>query len=333
MHPIGKPGEWVRVITEVLSGLSMWRRYGVAQRPSFCLGFSPTGIARLITLLVVALVMVSPGAAGAQPRDAGRVGDLGDAPASGDRSGPVNLDLDYFRGYLHDTRHMAASALAWRPADWLRLSLVVGVTLRLADEDGDLKVWMQNKRSNSTNTVAAVGRPFGDGRYVLPALGTLYCYGRLSGNGRAQRVALLGCESVVISGAITGAVKYLSHKRRPSSVETDEIPWGGPAASTAHLSFPSGHSACAFAVGTVFAKEYEDTPLVPLLAYTAATLCAYSRVNDNAHWVSDVVVGSVIGHLTARAVVARHGGVRTTRLGLEPVLGERGTGLSLSYRF
>jgi len=318
---------------EGLSGRGMWRRYGSAQRPSFCLRLTPTGIARLLTLLLVALVTASPRAVGARPQGAGWARDSGGAPASGDRSGPEKLDLDYFRSYLLDTRHMAASALAWRPADWLRLSLVLGATLRLADEDGDLKVWMQNKRSCRTNTLAAIGKPFGNGRYVLPALGTLYCYGRLSGNDRLHRTALLGCESVVISGAITGVVKYLSHKRRPPSVETDDIPRSGPAVSTAHLSFPSGHSACAFAVGTVLAMEYEDTPLVPRLAYTAATLCAYSRVNDNAHWVSDVVVGSVIGHLTARAVVGRHAGVRTTRLGLEPVLGERGTGLSLSYRF
>jgi membrane-associated phospholipid phosphatase len=247
--------------------------------------------------------------------------------------GDIRLDQEYFKGYLYDTRHIAASALDWRPADWLRLSLLVGATLRLADEDDDIKTWLQSRRSPRTDAVASLGRPFGDGRYALSALGALYCYGRLSGNHKLQRTALLGFESAVISGAVTGVVKYLSHKRRPSSAETDEVPWGGPAASGAHLSFPSGHSACAFAVGTVIAMEYEERPLVPLLAYSAAALCAFSRLNDNAHWMSDVIVGSAIGHLTARAIVNRHCAGRESRLDLEPLLSGRGMGLSLCYRF
>jgi membrane-associated phospholipid phosphatase len=249
------------------------------------------------------------------------------------QSGDVRLGPAYFRGYLSDTGSIASSALAWRPADWLRLSLMVGATLRLADEDDDIKTWLQSRRSPRTDAVASIGKPFGDGRYILPALGVLYCFGRSSGNDRLQRVALLGVESAAVSGVITAAMKYLSHKRRPSAVEGDEIPWGGPAASTAHVSFPSGHSACAFAVATVIAMEYEEERFVPVLAYGAAVMCAFSRLNDNAHWMSDVIVGSAIGHLTARVIVGRHSGGGESHLGLEPLFNNRGTGLSLTYRF
>jgi hypothetical protein len=245
----------------------------------------------------------------------------------------VKLGAKYFRGYLSDLGGIVSSTLAWRPSDWLKLSLMLGATLRLADEDEDIKDWLQKRRRSSTNTVAAIGRPFGDGRYVLPGLGVLYCYSRLCGDNRLRRTALLGFESAVVSGAITGAIKHLSHKRRPSSAEVDEVPWGGPAASAAHVSFPSGHSACAFAVSTVIAMEYEEKTLVPALAYGTAVMCAFSRLNDNAHWMSDVIVGSAVGHLTARAIVRRHCGGSDGRLALEPLLSNRGTGLSLSYRF
>jgi membrane-associated phospholipid phosphatase len=249
------------------------------------------------------------------------------------QSDDIRFDLAYLRGYAHDTGGIAASALAWRPADWLKLSLVVGAALRLADEDGDIKIWLQRRRSGRTDALAVVGKPFGDGRYALPALGALYFCGRLSGNERLRRTALLACESAVISGLFTQSIKYLSHKKRPSSVDTDDIPWRGPAASTAHVAFPSGHSACAFSVCTVIAMEYGDNSFVPPLAYAAAALCAFSRLNDNAHWMSDVIVGSAIGHLTARAIVSRHGGRGPSRLGVEPLVSRRGTGLSLSYRF
>jgi membrane-associated phospholipid phosphatase len=210
---------------------------------------------------------------------------------------------------------------------------MIGVTASLAEEDGDLQVWIQSRRSGDLDKLARVGKPFGDGRYVLPSLGLLYCLGRMSGSERARETALLGLESVVVSGAITGAMKLLSHKHRPSSGRSEDVPWGGPALSTSHLSFPSGHSSCAFAVGTVVAMEYGDYPLVPHLAYGAAALCAFSRVNDNAHYLSDVIVGSVIGHLTARYVVGRHGRIYKSRVAIRPHVSHRGPGLALSYTF
>jgi len=42
------------------------------------------------------------------------------------------------------------------------------------------------------------------------------------------------------------------------------------------------------------------------LAYGIATLTALSRVNDNAHWASDIFFGAVIGYFTAKAIIAQN---------------------------
>jgi membrane-associated phospholipid phosphatase len=47
------------------------------------------------------------------------------------------------------------------------------------------------------------------------------------------------------------------------------------------------------------------------LAYGIATLTALSRVNDNAHWASDVFFGAIIGYFTAKAIMALNNGVRS----------------------
>lgn len=293
---------------------------------------------RLGISLVIAVVICSALLVGAQQSSGSENGgrDYGFiAPGGPGQSGDIGLDLAYFRGYLTDTKNVVASALPWRPSDWLKVSLVVGATLMLADEDEDIQSWLQGRRGDDSNLLAELGKPLGDGRYALPALGLLYCYGRFSGNDRVRRTALLGVESAVVSGAITGAIKYVSHKHRPTSSQVDDIPWGGPAFSAAHLSFPSGHSACAFAISTVVATEYRDNAFVPPFAYGAAALCAFSRLNDNAHWLSDVVVGSLIGHFTARAIVARRGcgTANQSRFRIGPHITDRSTGLSLSYSF
>jgi hypothetical protein len=241
--------------------------------------------------------------------------------------------MSYFKGYVSDARAIVTSPLAWRSTDWLKFSLIAGVALTVAQEEDDIQHWMQDNRSDDSNIVAGITEPLGNGKYAVPALGALYCYGRLFGDDRARRAGLLSIESVVISGAVTAAVKYLSHKHRPGAIQADEIPWEGPGLSTANLSFPSGHSACAFAIGTVVASEYGDNAFVPPLAYGAAALCAWSRLHDNAHWVSDIIIGSAIGHFTGRAVVGLHGGGGEGDFSLVPAVNETGAGLSLSYKF
>jgi hypothetical protein len=128
----------------------------------------------------------------------------------------VPLNVKYLKGYISDTKAIAVSPLSWRPSDFLSLSLAVCAALTLADEDRDIQAWVQSNRSDDSNMVADLARPIGDGKYALPALGVLYCYGRFTGNDRVRRTALLSLESIAVSGAITGAVKYVTHKQRPA---------------------------------------------------------------------------------------------------------------------
>jgi len=73
-----------------------------------------------------------------------------------------------------------------------------------------------------------------------------------------------------------------------------------------HASFPSGHAAYTFAVaGGIDAVTRGWLPAAA--AYTVATATALSRVYDDKHWLSDIVVGSVLGatvsHFTATRVL------------------------------
>lgn len=68
-------------------------------------------------------------------------------------------------------------------------------------------------------------------------------------------------------------------------------------------SFPSGHTASAFAFATGVALE---SPARGVLVAPLAVTLAYSRLHVGAHWLSDVVGGAVIGSgiaLLGRALV------------------------------
>jgi membrane-associated phospholipid phosphatase len=70
--------------------------------------------------------------------------------------------------------------------------------------------------------------------------------------------------------------------------------------------FPSGHTATAFSIATVFAMQYKDKPAVPIISYSAAALVGISRLTEHQHWASDVFAGAVIGYLCGRQVVSHY---------------------------
>jgi membrane-associated phospholipid phosphatase len=59
-------------------------------------------------------------------------------------------------------------------------------------------------------------------------------------------------------------------------------------------------------MATVVAMQYQKSVWVPIVAYTVATAVALSRVTENKHWLSDSLVGSVLGHVIGRLVVRNH---------------------------
>lgn len=103
-------------------------------------------------------------------------------------------------------------------------------------------------------------------------------------------------------------------------------------------SFPSGHTAEAFAGAAFLAREYGyRTPWVSIGAYAAATAVGACRVLNNRHWLSDVLVGAGIGMLSTELVFRTHknhwgraGHDRAVEV--DPFFGYGASGLSLSYR-
>ena len=94
-------------------------------------------------------------------------------------------------------------------------------------------------------------------------------------------------------------------------------------------SFPSGHATQAFAVATVIAEHYEQ-PWVKVASYTLASAVAYSRLNSNSHWASDVVAGAAIGIFVGETVVHLNANRSLT---LTPMVGPDVNGLELTWSY
>ena len=66
-------------------------------------------------------------------------------------------------------------------------------------------------------------------------------------------------------------------------------------------SFPSGHTAIAFASAEFLRMEYKDVSVwYGIAGYTVATAVGGLRVYNNRHWFSDVLTGAGVGILSTQ---------------------------------
>jgi undecaprenyl-diphosphatase len=125
----------------------------------------------------------------------------------------------------------------------------------------------------------------------------------LVGGHSGRRAAVQGLTSVAMTSAVVNlAVKRVGRRQRPDR-SGEDVPIARHVSMPTSLSFPSGHSAAAFAFATGVGNRL---PVVAVPLHAAAGVVAYSRVHTGVHHPSDVVVGSVLGtvlaQLTTRAL-------------------------------
>ena len=123
----------------------------------------------------------------------------------------------------------------------------------------------------------------------------------LAGGPTGRRAATFGLASVGLTAAVVNiAVKPLSGRLRPDRAAEHVSPERHVRMPTS-ASFPSGHTAAAFAFATGVG-HLMPRAAVPL--HALAALVGYSRVHTGVHYPGDVVVGSLIG--TTLAQVTTH---------------------------
>jgi membrane-associated phospholipid phosphatase len=144
----------------------------------------------------------------------------------------------------------------------------------------------------------------------------MYLTGRLTGNHRAADLGLHGTEALFIGEVLGGVIKGLAGRARPYSNPNDPNPddWQlmrGFKPGESYRSFPSGHATAAFAAAAAVTAEMSrwspDTRwIVGTAMYGGAGMVGLSRMYNNRHWASDVIIGAAIGTFAGNKVVRYH---------------------------
>ena len=120
------------------------------------------------------------------------------------------------------------------------------------------------------------------------------------GGRRGRRAARSGLMSVGVAAAVVNLVlKPLGGRRRPDRI-ADQVPLARQTRMPVSTSFPSGHSAAAFAFATGVGHVL---PVASIPLQGLAGLVAYSRVHTGVHYPGDVIAGALAGNVLARLTV------------------------------
>jgi len=193
-----------------------------------------------------------------------------------------------------------------RPSTWVFLG--TGAGLALATHPADDYVQSHIVGNSTADKVFAVGKVVGSAEVQVGAAVGLWAVGRYivgpaTDESRTNKFSVIGFDLIraqIISQTLVQGMKYSVGRDRP----TGEC-----------CSFPSGHAATAFAAASVLERHLGYRASWPALA--AATYVATSRLVDNRHFLSDVMMGAGVGIATGWTVVGTHG--RGSDFALQPV--------------
>jgi membrane-associated phospholipid phosphatase len=145
--------------------------------------------------------------------------------------------------------------------------------------------------------------------------GTMYATGRLSHSERLAELGLYGTEALVVGEGIGSLLKDTFGRARPF-VDTLPNPdnwqlFRGFSGGDKYRSFPSGHSVAAFAAAAAVSSETSRwwpgaIYVIGPTMYGGAALVGLSRMYENRHWASDIIMGAAIGTFAGTKVVRYH---------------------------
>ena len=171
------------------------------------------------------------------------------------------------------------------PKLWVLPTAAIGYGL-ISLHNGELKELDQQEKYEVA--VEHPHRPIHIDNYLQwsPAA-AVYALNVMGVNGKhnfTDRSVIYGISTVIMASTVF-ATKDITHQLRPDGSD--------------HNSFPSGHTATAFAAAEFMRKEYQDVSIwYGVAGYAAAATTGYLRMYNNKHWLSDVVAGAGVGILS-----------------------------------
>ncbi len=210
-------------------------------------------------------------------------------------------------------------------------TLVVAGSVALTSiYDEDIRGKLAEKKGRKLDRATDAGSLVGDPYIHLGIAAAIYGGGVLSESPKYRELGEMFGEAAILADAATLLLKESIGRGRPSA--------GRGSGSfrpfqfrTDYDSIPSMHTASSFAMASVLSATSESR-IVTIGAYAAAAFVGFSRIYQDKHWASDVLLGAAMGELCGRIVTGYHASGRS-RMSVVPQLTDSSALLALVGRF
>lgn len=197
-----------------------------------------------------------------------------------------------------DLKAFAAQPLHWRGKDWLRFGGALAAVSLAYQYDDKVRAHYANDGEPNYHEVI-------DSMPAAAVFGGTWFAAKLARSEEARQEVAAMRRAIVLQTIGVEVMKVAFRRERPGpGVSRDGWGDGG-------LSFPSGHTAAAFAIGTVLAESGNAKTRWwrRVIGYGIGVGTGYQRINHDAHWLSDTVAGAAMGIWAAKFVMKRRASV------------------------
>lgn len=127
---------------------------------------------------------------------------------------------------------------------------------------------------------------YGSSSFNLPVSLGLWGVGKITGRPKIAETGSLLLRTLGLAQLAVAPIKFSVRRERPNKSNK--------------LSFPSGHTANSFAIARLFQRRHGNYVGIPL--YVLSGFVAAGRLEDDLHFLSDVVMGAVLGTIVGSSV-------------------------------
>jgi len=242
------------------------------------------------------------------------------------------------KSVLQDNFRLAISPLKIKKRDfflWVPVIIATGISIKY-DEDIYSNIKHFENKNPFIKKISPIITTGGD-KTAAVICSSIYIGGLIFKNHKAKQTAALAAQAMLSGGLIVTIGKVITSRQRPS-VDNGKDHWHwfpsyfniikGESPSK-YDAFPSGHTMTAWTLATVIAKQYSEYKIIPIFAYTFATAVGLSRITEDAHWLSDVILSSALGYCVGNYIYKTRNQTKWTIL---PSCSKKNILLTINYK-